>query len=120
MTTALPSDLRAAAAARVVIRSCLQEWDLAALEDDAELVVSELVGNALRHGKSPLTMTIARSEGALLLAVEDAAPTLVPSPRRADANATDGRGMLLITALSRRWGCTTGPATKIVWAELAT
>lgn len=118
-TTPLPEDFRAAAAARTLIRTWLPQWGLSNLQEDAELIVSELVGNALRHGASPVTLTLGTSDGHLVLAVEDAAAAALPIPRQAAADATDGRGMRIIGALAARWGCSAGPSSKVVWAELA-
>lgn len=118
-TTSLPADLTAAGAARTLIRTWLPRWGLSHLQDDAELVASELVANAMRHGAAPVTLTIGSNEGHLVLAVEDAAATLLPIPRQASDEATGGRGMILIGALSARWGCSAGTYSKVVWAELA-
>lgn len=119
MTESLPTDLSAAAAARMLVRDCLPQWGLTHLQDDAELIASELVANALRHGTGPVTITLGRAGDHLLLAVEDAAVTLLPVPRLAGFEATNGRGMHLISTLSNRWGCSAGVSSKVVWAELA-
>lgn len=119
MTRPLPDDLTASSAARGMLRSWLTDWELTDSLDDAELVVGELVANALRHGAGPITLCVGRSDRQLVLAVEDAASASLPTPRAADPDATNGRGMLLIGALAQRWGCTTGPTSKVVWAELA-
>ncbi len=114
----LPDDLSAPAHARALIRRNLADWDLPESIDDAEIVGSELVANALRHGAAPIVLTLGTTPDHLVVAVQDAAAGAVPTPRLADSSATNGRGMHLISALSRRWGCTSDGTTKIVWAEL--
>jgi anti-sigma regulatory factor (Ser/Thr protein kinase) len=119
MTSPLPSDPSAAAAARGLVRSCLDGWGLAHMTDDVELVVSELVTNAVRYGERPISLRAGMQGRTLTLAVEDADPSRVPTQRDAGPDSTGGRGLLLIGAVSQRWGCTVGPSSKIVWAELS-
>lgn len=118
ISASLPDSLGAPAEARALLRRTLAEWDLAALIDDAEIVASELVANALRHGATPVSMMLGVADGRLTISVEDAAATRVPEPRTADAADTGGRGMHLINAVSEAWGCTSDGATKVVWAAL--
>lgn len=119
VSSVLPPDLRAPAHARALVRATLTEWELADLVDDAELVTSELVANGVRHGETPVVLTLARRADALLIAVQDAAPDRLPQPRSAGAEETSGRGMFLVDLLAARWGCTTEDEHKTVWAELA-
>ncbi len=115
----LPPDLTAPAHSRAHLRDCLPKWGLAHLLDDAELVTSELVANAVRHGATPVTLTVTVSGGLLTIAVADADPHGTPIPRPADASATGGRGMAIVASMAQRWGCTQDVASKVVWAELA-
>jgi anti-sigma regulatory factor (Ser/Thr protein kinase) len=119
VSTTLPPDLSAPSHARAQIRQTLQQWELTGLLDDAELVASELVANAVRHAASPVVLTLERRDGCLMIAVQDAAPDLLPRPRAAGAEETGGRGMLLVDRLAQRWGCSPSEASKVVWAELA-
>lgn len=83
---------------------------------DAELAVSELLGNALRHGRGPIDLDIRCSAGHVLLTVEDAS-SAVPLPRpEIAATQESGRGMLLIESVSDRWGCEATATGKRVWA----
>ncbi|MFJ8000212.1 ATP-binding protein [Streptomyces sp. NPDC096310] len=97
-----------------------------------ELAVSELVTNAVRHGvcvcgctRGAVTLTLLRSPDGRCLRVEVADPSRTP-PRwptgigTVDAEAAEGRGLLLVTALASDWGDHTGPARgKVVWCEFA-
>lgn len=87
--------------------------------DDAELIVSELVTNAIdaKCGDARLTVTV-ETDGAVRIEVEDDAGGI---PRRGvvDASVERGRGLALVAALSSRWGYEKQSRGKRVWAELA-
>ncbi|MFB6817450.1 ATP-binding protein [Streptomyces sp. NPDC056347] len=95
----------------------------------ATLLVAELATNAVRHGRAPgrdfrLRLTLRGGDPELLVEVTDASPERRPpvpgaiAPPSADRDG--GRGLLLVEALSRRWGATGGdPYTKTVWCEVA-
>jgi anti-sigma regulatory factor (Ser/Thr protein kinase) len=85
---------------------------------DAVLVVSELLGNAVRYGQRPVTCAVLVDGDDLLIEVEDANPD-GPAPVNAvDAGAEGGRGLHLVAAVSRRWGWTPTAAGKRVWARV--
>ena len=87
--------------------------------DDAALVLSELVGNAVRHAQGEtLQVRLRRTADVLRIAVHDGSPDL-PAPRDASADDESGRGLLIIEALSHRWGCQALPGGKVVWADVA-
>ena len=86
--------------------------------DDAALVLSELVGNAVRHAEGPtMQVRLRRSGDVLRLAVHDSSPR-PPVARDATDEDESGRGMLIIEALSVRWGWEPQPGGKAVWAEV--
>ncbi|WP_051055324.1 MULTISPECIES: ATP-binding protein [Kitasatospora] len=90
------------------------------LSDAARLVVSELATNAVRarSDRNGFTLSLALRDGALLVQVGDPDPR-PPRPRPAGPDATGGRGLHLVDALSTRWGYyRTRPHGKVVWAEL--
>lgn len=105
--------------ARVEVRRQLEEWGLAGQEDvldTAELLVSELATNALLHSASRFRVTLSAAHGVLRCEVEDAGRR---TPRVLDAGSSEsGRGMFLVNALARRWGCHQDGERKTVWFEL--
>ncbi|MER7485576.1 ATP-binding protein [Streptomyces sp. NPDC126497] len=113
----LPWSPTACSSARAVIRDVLRQWGLDDLVPTAELLVSELVSNALRHASGPVHLTLERVSGLRCL-VGDGTPDL---PRPADAGPEDesGRGLVLVDTLAARWGCERGPEGKSVWFELS-
>ncbi len=112
----LPPDGTAARQARAEVRERLPLWGLEDLVDTVELVVSELVGNALRYGHAPGELRLLRDER-LTVEVSDAGPDL-PQIQHAGASDETGRGLQLINMLCRRWGSCRLPEGKVVWAEL--
>ncbi|MFI2026585.1 ATP-binding SpoIIE family protein phosphatase [Streptomyces buecherae] len=111
----LPPDGTAASIARRHVTDQLDQWDLEALADVAELIVSELVGNALRYGQGPGRLRLLQGER-LMIEVSDTGPDL-PQIQHADVSDEGGRGLQLINMLCRRWGSCRTPTGKIVWAE---
>lgn len=109
--------------ARCALRKTLAEWGLAALEDSATLVLSELLTNAVRHGRVPPGREIETrwvpASGGLRIEVHDACADR-PEQRPVPLDACDGRGLALVAALSETWGVRprNGPG-KVVWAQLA-
>ncbi|MGA5192997.1 ATP-binding SpoIIE family protein phosphatase [Streptomyces exfoliatus] len=111
----LPQEGRAASVARGLVTEQLAAWDLAELADVCELVVSELVGNALRYGNGPGELRLLRGER-LVVEVSDTGPDL-PQIQHADLSDEGGRGLQLINMLCRRWGSCRTVTGKVVWAE---
>lgn len=111
----LPREGRAASVARGLVTDQLAAWDLTELADVFELVVSELVGNALRYGNGPGRLRLLRGER-LVVEVSDTGPDL-PQIQHADLGDEGGRGLQLINMLCRRWGSSRTVTGKVVWAE---
>jgi serine/threonine-protein kinase RsbW len=106
----------------------LMEADLRAagrradLGSDALTVVSELLGNSIRHAH-PLAGKHVKVEWRITphvveMRVTDGGGSRTPQMRHADTKATDGRGLAIVDALSRAWGVDAGQATSTVWAIL--
>lgn len=115
----LPLREEACAVARRAVRDTLTGWDLrdADLRYDASLVVSELVGNAVRHGGQRVRLELALSPDVLLVAVADGSSVL-PHVPDADEAREGGRGMAIVTAVASAWGVEERAPGKRVWAHL--
>ncbi|MEZ0491024.1 SpoIIE family protein phosphatase [Kineococcus sp. TBRC 1896] len=115
----LPADTRAVGAARDWLRSTLDAWELTSAADEAELVISELVTNAVLHTGSPTAVTLRHevSDRLLSVGVEDSS-TQHPQPRESDDDATGGRGMHIVQLLAQRWWVAPRGDGKTVWADL--
>jgi len=96
----------------------LLAWDAADYDFGAPQVVSELATNAALHARSSYTVTVALDDDGLLLEVTDGSSRL-PRARHYAPDATTGRGMGLVAALSLEWGASTVQAGKTVWARVA-
>ncbi|MFJ6573698.1 ATP-binding protein [Streptomyces sp. NPDC091292] len=82
----------------------LTSWGLSDLVDDAELLISELVTNGIRHGTGPeVVFRLVIGEEFLVLEVHDGSPQL-PRVRTAGPGEENGRGMFLVDALATSWG----------------
>ncbi|MFE1287497.1 SpoIIE family protein phosphatase [Streptomyces sp. NPDC058751] len=102
--------------ARRLARRALSRWGMEDLTDSVELLVSEVVTNAVRYASRPVTLRLLRTD-VLRCEVGDDVPQL---PRLRQARATDegGRGLFLVNRLARRWGATRLSTGKVVWFEL--
>jgi anti-sigma regulatory factor (Ser/Thr protein kinase) len=130
----LPGGSLAPGSARALVRKTLADWreyDPAGaallgdrLSDDASLVVSELVTNAVVHAGTDveLALRLDADTGTLLLEVSDHHPSRAPRDGLAEAPdgpSEYGRGLRLVAALAESWGITFRPDTKTVWARLS-
>jgi anti-sigma regulatory factor (Ser/Thr protein kinase) len=95
----------------------LRAWGLDEAAFVTGLVVSELVTNAIRHAGSPIQLRLIRDR-TLICEVSDGTST-APHLRRGPALDEGGRGLLLVSRLTQRWGTRQTPAGKIIWAEQA-
>ncbi|MER5742102.1 MULTISPECIES: SpoIIE family protein phosphatase [unclassified Streptomyces] len=113
----LPREPRSVGRARELARDRLLAWGLDDLVDTTELLVSELVTNALRYGEGEIRLRLLRDR-TLVCEVWDAG---LVQPRRRRARDTDegGRGLQLVGLLSVAWGSRRTPRGKTVWFELA-
>jgi anti-sigma regulatory factor (Ser/Thr protein kinase) len=109
--------------ARLHTHTVLHEWGIGELAADAELIVSELVTNALKASQSlqdtpPFALRLRSDHKHLIIEVWDHSPH-EPRPVPAGGDGEGGRGLLVVEALSARWGYQrTGYSAKVVWAEL--
>ncbi|MEU7359638.1 MULTISPECIES: SpoIIE family protein phosphatase [Streptomyces] len=112
----LPREPRSVGRAREYARGQLLSWDLEPLVDTTELLVSELVTNALRYGEGDIRLRLLLDR-TLVCEVWDSG---LVQPRRRRARDTDegGRGLQLVGLLSAAWGSRRTPRGKTVWFEL--
>jgi len=118
MMIELPFTLVAPAIARDRLLDQVGDLPADAIED-AVLLTSELVTNAVRHGLPPVTLTIAAAVDCLTVTVSDSSPAL-PRPMEPAASVTGGRGLHIVQSLAQSWGVTlenAGPG-KQVWFRL--
>ena len=113
----LPAAPRSVARARELACGQLAAWGLEELADTTELLVSELVTNALRHGEGEIRLRLLRDR-TLVCEVWDA-NRVQPRRRRAQATDEGGRGLQLVDLLSENWGSRPTPHGKAVWFSLA-
>ncbi|MFJ7056924.1 SpoIIE family protein phosphatase [Streptomyces griseobrunneus] len=104
--------------ARRLARRALSRWGLDEMSDEVELLVSEVVTNAVRYAERPVTLRLLRTD-ILRCEVGDDSPQL-PRQRRARETDEGGRGLFLVNRLARRWGATRLSTGKVVWFEMAT
>lgn len=108
------ADPAAVGAARHFVRAFLEGDERT---EDAELIVSELATNALRHAGSPFTVALTLN-GRLRIDVGDTLPQL-PTLRAPSPEVVDGRGLQIVAAVATSWGTKLDPGGgKVVWAEL--
>ncbi|MGR3932808.1 SpoIIE family protein phosphatase [Streptomyces sp. BRA346] len=111
----LSADPVTVATARSWASRKLDAWGLADASDITELVVSELVTNAIRHAEGPIQLRLIRDR-TLICEVSDASST-APHMRRARLSDEGGRGLLLVAQLTQRWGTRHTHTGKTIWCE---
>ncbi|MEV6118433.1 SpoIIE family protein phosphatase [Streptomyces sp. NPDC052109] len=111
----LPNEPTAARTARQAAARQLSEWGLDHLVATMEVIVSELVTNAIRYGEGPSRLRLIQHR-VLTCEVSDT-NACRPSIRRPGAEDERGRGLPLVAQLSRRWGSRASADGKVVWAE---
>ncbi|MEU9330007.1 SpoIIE family protein phosphatase [Streptomyces canus] len=110
-----PADPAVVRQAREVAMRQLAEWGLEDAAFTTELVVSELVTNAVRYADGPIGLRLIHNDS-LVCEVTDRSNTQ-PRLRRARTTDEGGRGLFLVAQLTRRWGSRYGLSGKTVWAE---
>ncbi|MFF6869376.1 ATP-binding protein [Streptomyces sp. NPDC012450] len=116
----LPREPRSAAIARRLVRTALIVWDLEPLIEDAALIITELVSNAVDHGRLPsIRVIVSRpSANTIRLGVVDRSKAVPTLRMDVEEGQIRGRGLLLVDAFTDRWGTELYRWGKQVWAEL--
>jgi anti-sigma regulatory factor (Ser/Thr protein kinase) len=113
-----PVDPEAAGAARERTAHTLAEWGLDREADTTEIIVSELVTNALRHATGPIELRLTRHDHTLSCEVSDGSGTF-PQLQRARLEDEGGRGLFMVAQLCRRWGTRPTDSGKVIWTNQA-
>lgn len=114
--TLTESDRRWPGRLRLIARSYLRLWALERLTDSVELLITELVTNALRYGRADsIGVRVLRTERVVRIEVADGT-AVVPTVRRASPFDECGRGLFLVEAVADDWGVGNGGA--VVWCAL--
>ena len=113
----LEPELPSVREARVFIREPLKRWGLEDLTDASELLVSELVTNAIRYANTgEIMLRLVLEPDSLVCEVHDSSPAL-PRVLQVDKDAENGRGLHVVSQLAARWGARRTLSGKVVWCE---
>ncbi|MEU6007930.1 ATP-binding protein [Streptomyces sp. NPDC047453] len=107
---------------RRLLRLHLELWGLQEVSEVAQLCVSELVANVIKHvgQATPTTLAVLMNGTHLRIEVHDPDPRALPVLADVDSDAETGRGMALIDAITERWGVDLTLGRKVTWCELRT
>ncbi|MEU6218267.1 SpoIIE family protein phosphatase [Streptomyces sp. NPDC047022] len=111
----VPPDPARVPSVRARCRETLLEWGLEEMAFTTELIVSELVTNAIRYGSPPVNVRLLRGR-CLICEVSDGSGTS-PRLRRAATMDEGGRGLFLVAQFAQRWGTRYTTRGKVIWAE---
>jgi serine phosphatase RsbU (regulator of sigma subunit)/anti-sigma regulatory factor (Ser/Thr protein kinase) len=111
----LPADPAVVAEVRASAMRRMADWGLDETAFAAELILSELITNAIRHGAGPIRVRLLYGR-TLICEVSDVSNT-APHLRRAASTDEGGRGLFLVAQLSQSWGTRYLPEGKVIWAE---
>lgn len=117
-STRLPPHPASTRAARAFVAEHLRAWHLEPAIDDATLLVSELVTNAILHARTPIDLIVRKVRTSVRVEVFDEGGG-VARALHPDAEASAGRGHGLVQAVAARWGVDDAEVGKTVWFEIA-
>ncbi|MCR3723944.1 PAS domain S-box-containing protein [Streptomyces umbrinus] len=118
VTTDLPAVPDSVPEGRAFLTKALTSWDCTTTADDARLLLSEILTNAVQHAQGPLGLHLCRTATELTVEVSDHSPHL-PQPRLAAEDDESGRGLILVRALADTWGVRPTDEGKTTWFTLA-
>lgn len=119
----VPSRVDSVPAARAFLTTLLKGWSVEeSVIEDAALLTTELMANALEHGQGLLSMGVELDDGVLHVGVQDRTDNEQPKVLPLDETSAGGRGMWIVNVMSRDWGTDAGNESggKTVWFELST
>ncbi|PBC80278.1 Histidine kinase-like ATPase domain-containing protein [Streptomyces sp. KS_16] len=114
----VPRDPAAVGPVRNACVRRLEDWGLQHIAYGTELILSELITNAIRYGAEPIHVRLLRTRGTLISEVSDGSSTS-PHIRQAKATDENGRGLFLVAQFAERWGTRYSPRGKTIWASQA-
>lgn len=117
VTTDLPAVPESVPEGRAFLTKALTSWDCTTTADDARLLLSEILTNAVQHAQGPLGLHLCRTATELTVEVSDHSPHL-PQPRLAAEDDESGRGLILVRALADTWGVRPTDEGKTTWFTL--
>jgi PAS domain S-box-containing protein len=117
VSTELPAVPDSVPQGRVFLRKALASWSCEDRADDALLLLSETLTNAVQHADGPIGLHLHRTATDLTIEVSDRSPQL-PQPRQAPEDSESGRGLLLVRALAAGWGVRPTDEGKTTWFTL--
>ncbi|MGC9543623.1 SpoIIE family protein phosphatase [Streptomyces sp. UG1] len=112
----VPSDPAALGPLRAACARRLEAWGLDEIAFTTELILSELVTNAIRYGGDPIRLRLLYDRDSLICEVSDGSSTS-PHLRRAATTDEGGRGLFLVAQFARRWGTRYTDRGKVIWSE---
>jgi hypothetical protein len=115
----LPCHPGSAAGARCFFRELCADWDIPELVAHGEIVVTELVSNAVEHARSSCRLTTAYDRWGLHVGVRDFGGAVVAPVAPVEVTGGRGRGLRIVAALSISWGVTEHADGKTVWSTLS-
>lgn len=116
-TRSFSAETASVPAARRFVRATLQDLELLSAWDAAEMLVSELVTNAVLHARTSFTVSVERHDQAVRVSVTDLS-SATPRQRSYGNDSTTGRGLRLVATIALSWGVDRTVAGKTVWFEV--
>ncbi|MGP3977156.1 SpoIIE family protein phosphatase [Streptomyces sp. 8N114] len=106
----------AVAPVRAECAARLREWGMEEIGHTTELILSELITNAIRYGRPPIQVRLLHDDDSLICEVADGSGTS-PHLRRASTTDEGGRGLFLVAQFAQHWGTRYTPGGKVIWTE---
>jgi anti-sigma regulatory factor (Ser/Thr protein kinase) len=112
----VPCDPAAVASIRTACVRQMETWGLDEIAFTTELILSELVTNAIRYGAEPVRLRLLYDRDSVICEVADGSSTS-PHLRRAATTDEGGRGLFLVAQFAQRWGTRYTARSKVIWTE---
>jgi DNA-binding NarL/FixJ family response regulator len=116
-STQLAQDVRSSAGARRFMEETLERWDCGDVLDVVNILVSELVTNAVKHALSDADVAVLLTPSAIRIEVSDGGSAM-PNAKALIQEGTRGRGLAIVDAMASAWGVVPRPQGKTVWFEV--